>query len=400
MPLPEAVNLQPFELLQFTAIAATLSQQCYSRTQLLGLNNFKIVALNDDEQDPQRYCHYIIALNEGVVYVAFKGSDALSNWVANVFIDQQNDEHGRVHSGFWQSFQSAKDRLSRDLQPYFGHPVVFCGHSKGGALANLAAAYFAHEFQQKKWILTFGAPKVGDKRFATYLNSQMCLHLRLENQTDPVPFLPPLSKYAHAGNPVDLGTFCDRLRTMSTVGMVGTFCWRAFQAADAATHKATMLKKVGQVLADGAGRLCGFEAIARMTRDYGFNDGGVLEAHTLDKYHLAIARAQERAQEIIESQLAQQERGITASLGVALKSGIKSLLRDCKALYRLIRDPNAGVSKAQALLASAALVYVVSPWDVIPDSIPFVGYSDDVFVVRTALDTLNAQVNRYRRDDE
>ena len=48
-------------------------------------------------------------------------------------------------------------------------------------------------------------------------------------------------------------------------------------------------------------------------------------------------------------------------------------------LARLIRDPR--VPTAEKALLLAALVYVISPIDLIPDFFPFIGQVDDVFVV-------------------
>ena len=48
-------------------------------------------------------------------------------------------------------------------------------------------------------------------------------------------------------------------------------------------------------------------------------------------------------------------------------------------LARLIRDPR--VPTAEKALLVAALVYVISPIDLIPDFFPFIGQVDDVFVV-------------------
>jgi uncharacterized membrane protein YkvA (DUF1232 family) len=54
-----------------------------------------------------------------------------------------------------------------------------------------------------------------------------------------------------------------------------------------------------------------------------------------------------------------------------------------KLLARLIRDPRVPVrSKA---LAGAALAYVASPLDVVPDLIPLLGQSDDLFVAILAV---------------
>ncbi|MDX1690916.1 MAG: DUF1232 domain-containing protein [Acidimicrobiia bacterium] len=54
-----------------------------------------------------------------------------------------------------------------------------------------------------------------------------------------------------------------------------------------------------------------------------------------------------------------------------------------KLLYRLVRDPR--VPRRRKIFALAALGYVASPYDVLPDFIPVVGAADDVLLVVTAL---------------
>lgn len=54
-----------------------------------------------------------------------------------------------------------------------------------------------------------------------------------------------------------------------------------------------------------------------------------------------------------------------------------------KLLGRLIRDPR--VPARSKALAAAALAYVASPIDLVPDLIPVLGKSDDVFVAIFAL---------------
>ena len=52
-------------------------------------------------------------------------------------------------------------------------------------------------------------------------------------------------------------------------------------------------------------------------------------------------------------------------------------------LYRLMRDPR--VSTTNKVLVGAALAYVFSPLDIIPDFIPLAGQVDDLFVVCVVL---------------
>jgi hypothetical protein len=63
-----------------------------------------------------------------------------------------------VHKGFWIAFDSLKDVLSKMLQKYRPARTLFTGHSMGGALAQLGAAYFAHT---NPYLVTFGSPASG-----------------------------------------------------------------------------------------------------------------------------------------------------------------------------------------------------------------------------------------------
>src|SRR5690349_12748670 len=54
-----------------------------------------------------------------------------------------------------------------------------------------------------------------------------------------------------------------------------------------------------------------------------------------------------------------------------------------KLLGRLLKD--ARVPKAEKALFVAAIVYVISPIDFIPDVFPFIGQVDDIYVVALSL---------------
>ncbi len=57
-----------------------------------------------------------------------------------------------------------------------------------------------------------------------------------------------------------------------------------------------------------------------------------------------------------------------------------------KLLARLIRDPR--VPRRSKLVIGAALAYVVSPVDLIPEIIPIVGFADDLLLVAFAVNHL------------
>jgi uncharacterized membrane protein YkvA (DUF1232 family) len=71
----------------------------------------------------------------------------------------------------------------------------------------------------------------------------------------------------------------------------------------------------------------------------------------------------------------------------------------CKRLIRAIKSPRTSL-KSKAI-AAGALIYFISPIDLIPDHIPVVGYLDDLAVLSLAVNSLateepESKVERYR----
>ena len=69
------------------------------------------------------------------------------------------------------------------------------------------------------------------------------------------------------------------------------------------------------------------------------------------------------------------------------------------AMIRLLRAYHQGeyrdVSPPNLLVVVAAMIYFVSPFDVIPDSVPILGHIDDAMVVRLALESVRADLDTF-----
>lgn len=65
---------------------------------------------------------------------------------------------------------------------------------------------------------------------------------------------------------------------------------------------------------------------------------------------------------------------------------IKEIPSFVKLMYRLVKDPR--VSTADKAILGAAIAYIFSPLDIIPDFIPFLGQVDDAYIVAIALQRL------------
>jgi len=122
------------------------------------------------------------------VVIAFRGTDTLLDWLDfNVDLAPVRWEAGgKVHRGFKEAFDAVWNRLEPARRP--GVPLIFTGHSLGGALATLAASR-----QAPTSTYTFGSPRVGDAVFGATVPRQA--FFRIVNNRDLVTDVPTLLEH-------------------------------------------------------------------------------------------------------------------------------------------------------------------------------------------------------------
>ena len=76
----------------------------------------------------------------------------------------------------------------------------------------------------------------------------------------------------------------------------------------------------------------------------------------------------------------------------ALKSLARALPDLVRMLARIVTDPE--LPRAAKIALAAALVYLLSPIDLIPDVVPFVGYLDDMLLGAIVVDGVLSYVDR------
>jgi triacylglycerol lipase len=155
--------------------------------------------------------YFIIATDDYIV-LAFRGSElGVGDWKSNadVFKDRwvRASGSGRVHGGFEDGLAAVWDGLYANLQVLRknNQPIWLTGHSRGGALAILAAAKLYHldraMSKAVRGIYTFGQPRMGNSTFAKFFNrnwSGRCY--RVVNNNDIVTRFPPKGwGYRHVG---------------------------------------------------------------------------------------------------------------------------------------------------------------------------------------------------------
>lgn len=110
---------------------------------------------------------------------------------------------GRVHRGFKREVDDLWPRLELALLNN-ERPVWFAGHSLGGAMAAICAGrcVLSHIPSLPAGVITFGAPRVGDRRYVNYVKLN---YYRWVNNNDIVTRLPPaFLGFCHAGQEIYL----------------------------------------------------------------------------------------------------------------------------------------------------------------------------------------------------
>lgn len=73
---------------------------------------------------------------------------------------------------------------------------------------------------------------------------------------------------------------------------------------------------------------------------------------------------------------------------------------DLQTLVKMVRSWNRGdyrdISQKTIMIVVASLIYFVSPIDVIPDIIPFLGWADDLTLLGYVIKTVRGEIDRYR----
>jgi len=76
---------------------------------------------------------------------------------------------------------------------------------------------------------------------------------------------------------------------------------------------------------------------------------------------------------------------------------LKTYLGDLQLAYKMLRDPQFPLEKGKKITLIIALLYIISPIDLIPDAIPFVGMLDDVLVAGYAIKQVADELERYKK---
>jgi len=182
----------------YERIAIRAAVSAYDKQPIDGVRYVWAGAIDNIQFDVMRYAPLRATV------IAFAGSNELWDWWRHLFVRRARLRglRGVVHRGWLADWRKVAGTVVGAWQQEHGRDdtLVICGHSYGGALAQLAAIHFAMRLPSDQLRLyTYGSPRVGDRGFANTLNGLISRHYRYTIRFDPVVHLPLGLRYKHAG---------------------------------------------------------------------------------------------------------------------------------------------------------------------------------------------------------
>ena len=152
--------------------------------------------ITDERTDTQAYVllPFMGPTQNSPPVVVFRGTSSKQDVLTDLRIKKRSFglRLGKVHAGFLEAYKSVRDKIKSLLHDFGSpYPPVCTGHSLGGALAMLAA------FELHGRCVTFGAPRVGDGRFARTFRKRVPPAVRCTLLSDPVPHVPTCWRFRH-----------------------------------------------------------------------------------------------------------------------------------------------------------------------------------------------------------
>jgi triacylglycerol lipase len=185
-----------------------------------------------DSPDREFYGHiWSIESEPGTLVISIRGTSDAQEWIDDVKFEMvkysETRDLGHVERGFQEIFSTftvskppssskgydakvSYNPMNEYLSNIKGiNTIIVVGHSLGASLANLVAfdaveSNFAENIQ----LLTFASPLTGDAKFVEIFQSKITDSIRIVNQPDIVPRVPPkLFGYRHIWHQLEIDSY-------------------------------------------------------------------------------------------------------------------------------------------------------------------------------------------------
>lgn len=162
--------------------------------------------LYDVKTDLQGYIGYLSS--KKTIYVVLRGSSSVLNWLDDFEIRLVDYTTWpscgcKVHNGFYKSAQGVTNKTLETVKilkkKFPTYNVVMTGHSYGASTAQLIGMELEKEGINVE-IYNYGQPRVGESKYAGFVNTIIKDYWRFTHDRDVVPHVPPITglNYLHS----------------------------------------------------------------------------------------------------------------------------------------------------------------------------------------------------------
>jgi hypothetical protein len=142
----------------------------------------------------------IVVACRGTLPPSLHSTASMLDWLDDLTCEPESAPGlpGKVHTGFYDAVSALIGPVIdhvKQLNPSNAKQVYVTGHSKGGAMASLAAYLMHARGIPIAQVVTFASPKPGDGAFKAGYEQVIANQVRYENYDDVVPLLPPADDF-------------------------------------------------------------------------------------------------------------------------------------------------------------------------------------------------------------
>jgi hypothetical protein len=139
------------------------------------------------------------------IYIVLRGSSSTMNWLDDfevklVTYDTFPECQCKVHYGFYNSALSVTNKTIDTVKilriQYPTYSVVVTGHSYAASVGQLLAMELEKKGINTK-LYNYGQPRVGDAKYAAFVNTKISEYYRTTHNKDVVPHVPPIEGFGY-----------------------------------------------------------------------------------------------------------------------------------------------------------------------------------------------------------
>jgi Lipase (class 3) len=159
--------------------------------------------LYDVKTDLQGFVGYLSS--KKTIYVSLRGSSSVLNWLDDAEVKLVDYTSWptcscKVHYGFYRSAEGVKNKTIETVKllkkRFPMYSVIMTGHSYGASTVQLLGMELQKSGINVE-IYNYGQPRIGDAKYAGFVNTIIEDYWRFTHNKDMVPHVPPISGFGY-----------------------------------------------------------------------------------------------------------------------------------------------------------------------------------------------------------